>query len=436
MKEILHFEILPKEIPFGSEVSINTTNVVPISHGFHKYPGKFIPQIPKWAINKYLKNNNELILDPFSGSGTTLVESILSGYNSYGIDIDPLSCLIAKVKSTPIQKKDFILVRDWMLLNIDSTPPEFIPNIKTLSHWFNEDAINKLSRIRTLTERIPEHFSYLNNVSDIYDAFIVALSAIVRRVSNADNQSQKTYVSHTRAKIPAEVFSIYTKQLQLFTSAYDDFEKIWDGKTKSSLILSDGRANISEYLTEKISLIITSPPYIKSIDYVYNQMVELFWVGDLFDMETQPKQNKKRKKYTGTTLVSKAEYVNFSINNSLIRSPMLEDYLVEILKDQKNGEKHAHIVNNYFEYMYEHFKGAYDILEKNSHYVMAIGNSNVSDVEINTADLLIEFAERAGFQLDTRWSYIIKNHFMGFDRGKKGGKITRDHMLIFKKKLD
>jgi hypothetical protein len=43
----------------------------------------------------------------------------------------------------------------------------------------------------------------------------------------------------------------------------------------------------------------SSPPYIKSIDYVYNQMVEFFWIGDLFNMDTQPKQNKKRKKYTG-----------------------------------------------------------------------------------------------------------------------------------------
>lgn len=433
MTTTLHFKKLPSDIPYGAEVSINTSDVVPVSHGFHKYPGKFIPQIPEWAIKTYLQHDNEIILDPFVGSGTTLVESLMTGYKSYGIDIDPLSCLISKVKSTPILESDFSLVCDWILLNIDSTEPEFMPQTERLTHWFTEEAIEKLSRIRSLTEKVPDYFSHIENISDIYDALIIAFSGIIRRVSNADNQSQKTYVSHTREKQPAEVFSLYTKQLQVFKRAYIEFERIWDGDTRTSLILSDGRADISSYMPEKVNLIITSPPYIKSIDYVYNQMVELFWVGDLFNMDTQPKQNKKRKKYTGTTLVNKSEYADFSIKDSVLDSALLTVYLTEVLKDEKNGQKHAHIVNDYFEYMYEHFVGAFKIIENNGHYVMAIGNSTVSGIKIDTASLLIEFAEKAGFQLETKWSYLIKNHFMGFDRGKKGGKITKDHMLIFKK---
>lgn len=433
MTTTLHFKKLPSDIPYGAEVSINTSDVVPVSHGFHKYPGKFIPQIPEWAIKTYLQHDNEIILDPFVGSGTTLVESLMTGYKSYGIDIDPLSCLISKVKSTPILESDFSLVCDWILLNIDSTEPEFMPQTERLTHWFTEEAIEKLSRIRSLTEKVPDYFSHIENISDIYDALIIAFSGIIRRVSNADNQSQKTYVSHTREKKPAEVFSLYTKQLQVFKRAYIEFGRIWDGDTRTSLILSDGRADISSYMPEKVNLIITSPPYIKSIDYVYNQMVELFWVGDLFNMDTQPKQNKKRKKYTGTTLVNKSEYADFSIKDSVLDSALLTVYLTEVLKDEKNGQKHAHIVNDYFEYMYEHFVGAFKIIENNGHYVMAIGNSTVSGIKIDTASLLIEFAEKAGFQLETKWSYLIKNHFMGFDRGKKGGKITKDHMLIFKK---
>lgn len=433
MTTTVNYKTLPNNIPFDAEVSINTNNVVPFSHGFHKYPGKFIPQIPEWAINTYLTGENQVILDPFVGSGTTLVESLVAGYDSYGVDIDPLSCLIAKVKSTPIAESNFSLVCDWILLNMDSADPEFIPETENLSHWFTDEAIDKLSKIRTLTEQVPDYFSDMEDVLDIYDALIVAFSGIIRRVSNADNQSQKTYVSHTKEKKPAEVFSLYAKQLQIFKRAYIEFEKIWDGNTKSSLVLSDGRADISSYLPKKVNMIITSPPYIKSIDYVYNQMVEFFWIGDLFNMDTQPKQNKKRKKYTGTTLVSKSEYVNFSINDSSLDSKLLNIYLTEILKDEKNGEKHAHIVNNYFEYMYDHFIGTYRIMENNGHYVMAIGNSTVSGIKVDTASLLIEFAEQAGFRLETRWSYLIKNHFMGFDRGKKGGKITKDHMLIFKK---
>lgn len=82
---------------------------------------------------------------------------------------------------------------------------------KEIFHWFTDEAIDKLSKIRTLTEQVPDYFSDMEDVLDIYDALIIAFSGIIRRVSNADNQSQKTYVSHTKEKKPAEVFSLYAK---------------------------------------------------------------------------------------------------------------------------------------------------------------------------------------------------------------------------------
>ena len=87
---ILHFKELPKVIPNNSQVSIDTNVVTPLTHGFHKYPGKFIPQIPEWAIKNYLSDREQVVLDPFVGSGTTLVESTVFGYDSFGIDIDQL----------------------------------------------------------------------------------------------------------------------------------------------------------------------------------------------------------------------------------------------------------------------------------------------------------------------------------------------------------
>ena len=82
-----------------SILNISTRNVTNQTHGFHKYPAKFIPDIPKWAIKKYLnEEKGKIILDPFCGSGTTLVEGLLAGHNVIGIDIDPLSLWISKSK--------------------------------------------------------------------------------------------------------------------------------------------------------------------------------------------------------------------------------------------------------------------------------------------------------------------------------------------------
>src|ERR687887_896436 len=76
-----------------------------LTHSYHPYSAKYIPQIPRYLISN-LTNRNDLILDNFVGSGTTLVESKILGRHAIGVDINPLACLVSKVKITNIQKSD------------------------------------------------------------------------------------------------------------------------------------------------------------------------------------------------------------------------------------------------------------------------------------------------------------------------------------------
>lgn len=66
-----------------------------ITHGYHRYPAKFIPQL---AARIILENSQpvDLICDPFMGSGTTLVEAIVNDRKAYGTDINPVAALIAR----------------------------------------------------------------------------------------------------------------------------------------------------------------------------------------------------------------------------------------------------------------------------------------------------------------------------------------------------
>lgn len=71
------------------------------THSIHPYPAMMIPQVAGRLIDMYAKSKT-VVLDPFCGSGSVLVEAFIKGYNSYGIDINPLSLLISRVKTTPI----------------------------------------------------------------------------------------------------------------------------------------------------------------------------------------------------------------------------------------------------------------------------------------------------------------------------------------------
>ena len=71
-----------------------------IAHTIHSYPAKFPPLVPKQIIENHLKKKNQLILDPFSGCGTTLLEGLINGHNVIGNDINFIGNLIASVKTT------------------------------------------------------------------------------------------------------------------------------------------------------------------------------------------------------------------------------------------------------------------------------------------------------------------------------------------------
>ncbi|MGM9790799.1 MAG: DNA methyltransferase [Candidatus Cryptobacteroides sp.] len=427
---------IPNNIKNGSILDIRVGTVTPNTHGFHKYPAKFIPQIPGWAIRRYLGDSKDnLILDPFSGSGTTLVEATLSGNSGVGIDVDPLSVLIAKVKTTPLDITLLNRIVEWFRIQIrEYNGPLFTPKCSTLEHWFPLDTITNLARLRSIIEQIPVTFGKSERVRDIYDFLIICFSSIIRRVSFADNESQKTYVSHTHIKEPEEVFPLFDAQLNYCV------ERIIQYSQRTNLGQATViRASSSEPLTgwldgQTVDLAITSPPYIKAIDYIYNQMVELFWIGDLFEMDTQTKQNSNKKNYVGNKQIPAKEYSDFIPMNHIFNISELDEKIFEVFdKDVKNGLKHSYIVYKYFSLMNNHFQAMADCMNPGAHYVFVVGDSDVSDIHFNTASYLAEQAARFGFVLTNRWGYIIKNRFMRFDRKGRGGKIDIDWVLDFQK---
>jgi len=430
-------EVIPTIIKRDSILSISTKGVTSLTHGFHKYPAKFIPHIPKWAISSYLNGNKGTILDPFCGSGTTLVEGVLAGHNVVGIDIDPLSTFISKVKITLLNLPELEKIANWFIRNIKNEKRrKFEPECETIDHWFTKDAINKLSIIRSSINKIPERFGNRKTVKDIQDLLMVCFSSIIRRVSNADNESQKTYVSHTKIKEPEEVYSVFFPKLELFIDRITKFTKLANPKVKAEINCTSSNESLyQKFNRAKFDLVITSPPYIKAIDYIYNQMVELFWIGDLFDLQTQAKQNQKKEKYIGTKHLSKVTFKDYTPYKNILGIKKLDKKLQSVfVADKKNGHKHSFIAFKYFTDMEKHFTEIAKCVVKGTPYIMVVGNSSISNICFDTADFLMQIAERNGFKTRNMWGYKIKNRYMRFDRKGRGGIIDIDWVIDLVKK--
>ncbi len=160
-----------------------------LTHCYHRYPAKFIPQLVEKLMDEYLEAINEPhVNDLFMGSGTTIVSAISRGYKASGTDINYISELITRVKSTPInpdllKKKIDTLLLDLSCLGKEGGFPKFeitpyIPetNIERIDYWFNPPEIKE--ELGLILARIREE-SDIN----IKNFFTVCFSHILKTVS-------------------------------------------------------------------------------------------------------------------------------------------------------------------------------------------------------------------------------------------------------------
>lgn len=83
-----------------------------LTHSFYRYPARFSPQFAAAAIRLY-SNPGDLVLDPFMGGGTSVVEGLIAGRRVFGNDINSLSLFVARVKTTPLTGKMAAAVVQW-----------------------------------------------------------------------------------------------------------------------------------------------------------------------------------------------------------------------------------------------------------------------------------------------------------------------------------
>lgn len=253
------------------------------THCFHTYPAMMIPQIARKLLKKYGVEGGWL-LDPYCGTGTSLVEASLFGMHSVGCDINPLVRLIATAKSSPICLST--LDKPLNKLNSDLFQLEFgmgkipdvpIPDILNLTYWFSEEVIKSLAYLR-------------NRIKDVEDKAVqnfirVAFSETVREVSYTRNGEFKLYrMSTNKLKdFNPDVFGTFSKKLNRNRHGLAAFLEKRKGV---EALVSEANTVQGELPLPRplggYDLVITSPPYGDSHTTVaYGQFSRLAaeWIG-------------------------------------------------------------------------------------------------------------------------------------------------------------
>lgn len=418
IEESIVVESLPIDIIEGATYSINQNNTNKYTHGFFKYPCKFIPEIPRWSIKKYARNNS-LIFDPFSGSGTTLLEAQLLGYKAFGTEIDPIAKKIIQTKTQKYSQEDLEDI-DLIYTKIIRTFADendkteiFVPKIKNINHWFNKENVNILGKLRTLIGQI-------ENIRAKTFLEIVMLS-IIKSVSNADDTSPKPYVSSRMVKSPPNALERFKTTFVRYRKMLQEYFEV-EVLNEVTIVNGDALNTKTEFVAD---LAITSPPYINAFDYPRTLRLENLW------LETQTEESilESKSDYVGTERFSLKD--EKAKNLDILRLSSELERKFQLIK--KVDEKRAYVVKKFFEDMQENMINVNNHLSSGGHYVIVIGNSVIRKNLIESWKILKDIAPYTGFSFVEHFSYNIKNPYIRIPRSGRGGEIKKDHILVLKK---
>lgn len=405
------------------------------THYIHKYPAKLIKHIPIFFLNsnKILPNRYSTVVDPFCGSGTVLLEAMLSGHNSIGFDANPLARAISRVKTNPINPIKLYAVTDTVITKAKRLRKHLPLKVVNIDHWFPPHVQRDLSRLKRAIDTIEQ--------SDVKDFFQVTFSAILKKSSYADPnlsvpvklKPEKFNDPKRRADAQKKIDS--TSNMDVFeefkTTASSNIKRMEslyckDLSTESVIWGNDARDLKSEEGCQlpdnSVDCILTSPPYAGAQKYIRSSSLNLGWLGHCEDKTLRYYEEKN----IGREHYHKAEYIDVietgfkSIDNTLTRIRNLNPL-------------RAHINGNYLLEMRQSLSEMYRVLKKSSHCIIVIGNNNVCGLPFETQSFIREIAEEIGFKHQFSLIDDITSRGLMTKRNKTANIINSEWVLVFRK---
>lgn len=260
-------------------------------HGLHEYKGKFNPQVAKALLNIFGVTAGHNVLDPFCGSGTSLVEAAHLGINALGTDINPLAVFLANAKlralATPAESL-LVAAQEAASVVRKSKKIEKEESLRRayLQNWFPEDILRTIEHLRHAISLGPE------NTREI---LLVIASNLLRDYSLQEPSDLR--IRRRSSPMPEIAY------LSAFETAVANFaKKLADSQNILGLLSTSAHAHLHDCrlsLSEMESIpsggfdaALTSPPYATALPYIDTQRLSLVWLdllapADILSLESQ-----------------------------------------------------------------------------------------------------------------------------------------------------
>ena len=413
------------------------------THFVHPYPAKLLVHIPHLFINSsYFSSPGDVVLDPFCGSGTVLLEALLSGRQAVGADSNPLARLISRVKTAPIDPNRLRRAVYRLASRVPAMSKDVQRDVVNLEYWFYPHVIKQLQRIVSAIDKTRDDV--------IRDFFSVAFSACVKRVSLSDPRlsvpvrlraDQYKNGHALRKKTQAHLMRL--KKINVI----DEFLKILDANVQRNNLLynrivqsqrsaailckdarnliidrNDGGRTFQIIDSNSVDMVVTSPPYIGAQKYIRASSLSLGWLGLCASDQLRNYEDLN----IGREHYHKKDYIELS------KSGLLEaDKQIKMIRD-KNPLR-ARIASQYLLEMREACVEMHRVLKGGGYIVLVVGNNHICGELFATQSYLEEIMVDLGFRVVLKVIDDIRSRGLMTKRNRTAGLIESEWVMVFKK---
>lgn len=352
-------------------------------------------------VNSALKSlgakSGEVVLDPFLGTGTTLVAADKLGLKSAGIDVDPFSCLLSRAKlsrNVDIEKVESLLAKT---------------RSKKISPHYSKEAIQAFdtncliyasavfSRIRKNVGKSSDIIGDLLSDQGKFDAEVIAIVSLCIAGAEAAKLVKGSNPTWFRKAAEGEIDNVkklFEVTCKVKNKIISDVKKYNGFHRDSSVFLANSKC-LDVKLYPKADYIITSPPYLTRIDYAMKHYPYLLLLGGLFRFDFQ----NLRKQMIGTPKIvdGKDLYEGFG--------PLCTDILVKI-KEHESYASSSYYFWTYHQYFKALWKTLYNfkgLLNRNGKGLIVLQDSFYKDLHIPLSEIAVEILHSIGLK-----SYIVQ----------------------------
>lgn len=392
------------------------------THHIHTYPAKLLPQIAHFFLaTTTLVGVDETVLDPFGGTGTVALETILSGREALYADANPLARLIAATKTDLIEIPAFEAAFDQVKPAYRASRARVRPDVINLERWFDEPVIARLIRLRAAIMRLED--------ARIRSMMLVTFSAALRKASLADSRFSVPVrrKAHEASGQAPDVWKLFEQQYRANLQRIRNLDRLYQGANRAKLCGEDARALVDPVgglplPDASVGLVLTSPPYAGAQKYVRAASLSLGWLGIAGVGQLRPLEEAT----IGREHFSKAWH-DTVMETGIAAADAL---LAEI---RAINPARALIAATYLIEMRAALREAVRVLRPGGHFVLVIGDNTVCGRRFATSDYLETILRDLG--LTTRLALIdnIKSRGLMTRRAATAGVITTEQVIILNK---